>query len=53
MTNEQVKVEFDAIVGSQANLMVAHRLAGLMDLVNEFEPWPDDEAPKLVGRLWT
>lgn len=53
MNQAQINNEFDAIVGPQANLKVSHRLAGLMDLTSEIGPWPDDEAPKLVGLLWT
>jgi hypothetical protein len=52
MTREQVNEEFAAIVDRHANKRAANQLDGLLDLANEIGPWPDDEAPKLVGRLW-
>lgn len=52
LTNEQVEVEFNALVCEQINTKAAEKLAGLMDLAHEMGGWPDDSAPKLVRHLW-
>lgn len=53
LDKQEVDFEFWLIVaGLGYRGLVAEKLVKLMDLTNEIGRWPDESAPKMVGKLW-